>query len=592
MSSFSDRRFWMLEGFGYSTSAQMKSIHTSFNGTVEIDRTTIPGRNCVSISSGGYIDIVNPRYDSYPWAETSQNSTYMQVMQAKVYLDSDTYANLLVNSSLMEMWAGPDRRFGFGISPNTSINQDNWYIRSYDSTSDIAIMTPAYVPPAIPQKTLVDIKVMLYNDGQDDGVVLVFANNFLIAHTLYYGVGFGNGSRRFRGVRLYGLANQSGPTLWSDVMVYGVPNDYRHNARGFIDHIYQTGTVFTPTLWGNVFVPMSARVLDITPTTTDNATNQFVTIGTGNAITALSGIDTNQYVTSSAAGQAFRLKVGEPDEATGDGSTPITVTDDSEVLAVQYRMYGKDLGGVANPVSISMEDNSLTNYQYRYYKLRASEITREDAADGYLQRIAFLDAAGNRLAPPVGATMRLNNVNEIICPEYAFTRASNTAVHTPLLGTSNVGYHYYYTLFDFSGVRPVWNRAYWVFDWIIDMGIGNVGPDWYRLRMYQSGYADRLFNNWSLYGSDDGTSWVVLGDTMGQFTNDSQTDIINRRHPSYPPGGNIRNLVGFTLNASQYEQLSVPYTGDPFCAGLIDREPRTPTPWRQFKNYKIGFNES
>lgn len=599
MSGFSDRRFYMLEGFGYNSTAELRAVHPTYSGTTSIDTTTIPGRRCLNIASGGYHDITIPRYDGYPWSENASSSAYNVVVQAKLYLDVDSYTNLSVDSFLQEIWGGPDRKQGWGLSPNTSVAQDNWYMKATDFASDIAITNPFYTPPGIPPRTLVDVKFMYYSNGEDDGVFALAINNYVVAYTLYYGIYFwiGYNTRRFRGLRLHGLANQTGPTLWSDVMVYGVHNEFKHPFRQIVSDIYYFGTSSNFTLWdingAPNYVPMSARVLDITPTSTDNAVNEFVTLGTGSPITALSGVDTNQYVTSSAPNQAFRLRVNQPDEATGDGSTPITITDTSEVLATHYRIFGKDLGGTASTVSMTMADDTNLTYQYRYYKLRMSEIY-SNAAGGYLNKVQFLDSSLNRLAFPVGATMRLNNVNEFVAQEYrANNRASNTAEHTVCLTASpSTSIEHYYAHLEYCGYVAAYNRGNYA-DYILDMGVGNVGPNWYALQIYQPGYWDRNFTNFSVYGSSDGITWYLLGDSIN--TNNSNPDnptvnITNRRHPSYT-GGTVRSLVSFNLNNSQYEQLALTYTGDPMSGGNPLREPRTPIPWAQYKNYSIGFNE-
>lgn len=594
MTGFTDRRFWMLEGFGYANSEEMTAIHTSYNGSVTIDNTTIPGRSCANISAGGYIDIAIPRYDFYPWSDTLRTSGQFFVVQAKVYLDAASYTNQLANNFLLEIWAGLDQRFGVGLSANTSVAQDNWYIKSTDVSTDLAVMNPAYIPPAIPQRTVTDLKVIFYNDGANDGIMFVYVNNFLVTYTAYNYNDWDNiYLRNFRGIRLSGLANQSGPTLWSDLMVYTIARDYRTAIQYQLDALLNTGYINNSTLWGNSFVPMTARVFDITPTTTVGGITQFSTLGGGgNAITALSTLDTNSYVTSTAASQAFRLKVNSPDAATGDNSTAITVTDQSEVLAFQSRIYAKDVAGTSSNFFLTAGDESLTNYRFRYYKLRMCEML-ENYTGGYINKVQFLDSTMTRMAFPVGATMRMNNVNASIAAEYSHDRQSNTTIHTNCLSSGGSSVEYYYWSLYLTGESVTWNRQNYV-DYILDMGSGNVGPDWYALNVYQPGDYRAIFNNFSVYGSSDANTWYLLGDlinTDNAYANNLNAYIINRRHPAYV-NGTWRNLSGnFQLNAAQFEQVALCYTGDPIAGGNLLKAPRTPVPWAQFKDYTIGFNE-
>lgn len=603
-NGFDSRAFRQIEGFNYTTS-QLRAVYPTYSGLPEIDTTTLPGRSCLSLPAGSYINLNIPRVDG-TWSPTVFNTSRLNVMQAKLYLDADSYTSVSADSLLIAYAtnAGFTWLTGAGLSADSAVNQDRWYLRQADVATNIAINNPRMELPIISQRTWVDFKVVIYPYSTNDAFMAIFVNNYVVAWSNTADLmDQANSDDFFYGLRLYGLANQTGPTLWRDVMFYQISNSsYRTN---FVGDFYTpvtsltSGSIAATILQGQDFVPMTACVYDITPETTDNAVNQFVTLGTGSPINALSNIDTNQYVTSSAPGQDFRLRVGHPDQATGDNSTAITITDDSEVLAYSYSIRAKDLNGSNSNMIMRVGDETALDYRFRYYKLRLGywQEGNTDLTSHYLQQIYFTDASLARIVPSVGATMRMDNVNGIPAVEIdPVDRTVNTTLFTQLLTNTNAATNIaqgYLRAFRYTGISLGNNPTYYM-DLHIDYGVGNAGPDWYSLAVNQTQSASAC-RNMILYGSDDASDWYLLAELTNLPASQDVSYIINRRHPSYTSftgSGTVQNISpNFVLNAAQFDQVTEPAEGDPLSAGNPSYPGQVPSLWKQFKNYTIGLRE-
>lgn len=607
-NGFDARNFRLLEGFGYTTS-QLRTIYPAYSGLPEIDTTTLPGRNCLSMPAGSNIALRLPRVEAVWGGTTLYATNRVSVLQAKIYLDADTYTNVSANATLASF--GSDINFSnstsVGLSPNTAVNQDNWYLKFADAATDYAVMNPRMELPIIPQRTWVDFKFIIYpvtGAADNDALLFVFINNYIVAWAAGTDLmDVANANELFHGIRLHGLDNQSGPTLWRDVMVYTFPNTTNRTnlVNEFYTPVLSIGASAGTILHGDVFVPMTASVYDITPTTLDGAVNEFVTVGAGSPLTALGTIDNNQYITSTAASRNFRLKIGLPPQYTSEDSTVVSITDASEVLAYSYTIRAKDLNGTNSNMRLRLGDEISMNYQYRYYKLRLGNWLEgtTDFTSGYLQQVYFTSSALTsgaltRLVPGGSTIMRLDNVyGEPALETDPVDRGVNTTLFTGLLTNATASTNIvqpYLRASRLTGLSLADDPSYYM-DLHIDHGFGNTGPNWYSLAVNQTqnGFTCKSM---VLYGSDDEETWYLLAEQTNLPASTDITYLINRRHPDYA-SGTIQTLgaTSFQLNAAQFDQVTGIKGGDPFTSGNPTYPSTAPTPWGQFKNYTIGIEE-
>lgn len=591
MSGDRNRHIFYAEGFGYTT-AQLRQIYRSGTAasTATIDTTTVPGRNFLRLPANQYLDITLPAYDRYPLTELGVNDSWAWVIQAKVYIDAASYTNVSANSFLMELMSANPGFGAFGLSPNTSTDQDNWWLRSSDSNTDYAINTNNGPQPAIPMRTVRDVKFILrirspgYPSFQawayvDDNRVAYTDNQFNMARGL---------SLNFKGIRLWGLNYQSGDTLWGDVIAYRVwVNDYDG------DETLNRGA----TLTGGAALTKDVRVYDMTPTTTVGGINDFTTVGAGDPITALSTLDDNTYVASSDFEQVFRLKPGLPAQYTGDNSTTITITDSSNVYGFNYMHWGKDLDLSNTRYKISASDGSDKTYRFRYYRLLLSSYNGSTAnipGIATLNGIQLYDEYAALLQFPAGSTMRLNSAGGLTAVETSGSIV-NTTVHTALLNTQLGNVNTWNTINALTGADIRINSV--VAEYIIDCGVGNIAPNWAYFGITQSqGNTSRLFSA-ALFGSNDNSSWMLLSDnydTMSASGNGTTDLLINSRHPNFlipRPAGMTKSLFMAEPLGEGFTHSHIAYPGDPFAAAHYSNSglSKTPTPFRQFKDYQFGI---
>ena len=570
--AYSDRYIGFIEGFGYSTN-QLRTIYPSGSNTATVDNSTLD-RNALSLPAGDNILLQIPRYDSsnWSWQIGYNGNNQVTIVQAKIYFDQDNMSNVSELSKLIEIVSGNDYYCTVGIQPNSSTNQDNWLLSTLHANSttptDYASNDINYAGPAILPRTLHDVKFIIESTYVnvifvDINAYLYVDNKLICSGSLNSNNGNWN-SQYFKAVKLWGMKSQTSSTLWSDVIVYTFTN------------LSESGiTLGQTTLEGTDLIPISARVFDCTPVTTANGINDFTTVGAGTAITALSSIDDASYVASSGTDQSFRLKPA----GIGDG----LVLDRNEILAVSQLITAKDTVGAVNNFKFSISDPSLTDYRYRYMRIVAFDYGSTTAVD--LRRVRFYDSSSVLLSVPAEATMRLNKCNDVLAVEIAADTSVNTTVHTAKL-FNNSDSTIYGDVLKFTN-EDVRNKNNYV-EYLIDFGSGNQAPDWYYFDFLYD-FVDgnnRGYMSMAVYGSDDNSSWYLLGSTDNE-TENSYTRIINRRHASHPEQS-YRDSMNFSLNGGAFDKYRYIWSGDPMSA---DSDSRAPIPYRQFKEYLLGFEE-
>lgn len=567
--AYSDRYIGFMEGFGYNTT-QLRTLYPFGSNTATVDESITLDRNALSLPPGDNIILQLPRYDSSNWSwQIGYNGNAVTIVQAKIYFEQATMQNVSELSKLIEVISGNDYYVTVGIQPNSATAQDNWFLSFIHANAanptDYAVNDTYYVGPAILPQTLHDVKFIIYQSGANYTRYLYIDNKLVCSA----GAGYTDNwhGAYFKGVKLWGMKSQTTNTLWSDVIVYSFSS------------LGESGlTIGQTTLEGRDLIPISARVYDCTPVTTLNGINEFATVGAGTPITALSSIDTGSYVASTGGSQSFRLKPA----GIGGG----LVLDSNEVIAVSQLITAKDTVGAVNNFKFSISDPSLTDYRYRYMKIVAFD--KGGGTSENLRRVRFFDPSNVLLSVPVGSTMRLNKCNDTVAVEIAADTAVNTTVHTAkLFGDSDSSIYGDVLRFTGEDIRIKDRYA----EYIIDFGVGNEAPDWYSMDLVYSNTTDYYgwvgYMSMSVYGSNDNSTWYLLGSIANGGNGVSPLGIINRRHASHPDQA-YRDKAKFTLNAGAFDKYYTIWSGDPMAA---DTNSRAPIPYRQFKEYLIGFEE-
>lgn len=375
-------RFIMtMEGFDYESLAEMTQVATGNSGAALGSANGRFGDNCVVLDPGDYIEFnfENPLGDADDYV----------VMQFYFYVDAVSLTGLVSWANWQHIGFTNGAWWGWNFGADSVNPLDRFLVQTPDEgiNQDGQPANNYYQSAPIKPQTWHLCEHVIHSINNDGGAAL-YIDGKLVAYRVFQGDNLwdnANGQTADK-FRIYGVANQSGPTRFDDVVVYRVNEDSAWRSdEGAVDwNIGNEGP-----LKGRAVLKRPHRIVAVTPASTN--ANTMTLTGAATAHQALQSQDGDtSYVEADAANEEVDFTLGT-----------LGLPNDARVVGSRAMINGKDAAGGGIPLEVRYETQSeleRTPAGWRYFILDfkgyydGGRMTRYDSW-------RWTDAAGNDITP-------------------------------------------------------------------------------------------------------------------------------------------------------------------------------------------------